>query len=215
MQQTLKRELAAARREGLITDWTQIKIAPLPDNQNAALTYQAAAQVYATLPAKQKEADQELLTAALKKGGDFASAAPILQHQEVLLRLAEKATTLPSYAMKRDWSNINELSYPEFGAVRQLIRLLSLRARLASAEGKPIDALKDVARAARVGVQIGTECGLQAALNRIKGSTKNTRGFWNISRSTACLAIRARDGAARSSKNARRATEQHFRGAGS
>lgn len=162
----LEDELAAARREGLLTDWSQLKLPAVPDNQNAALVYQEADRIYKALPKAQTQADTALYEAAIQRKV-FTPAAPMLAHQAALLTLAEKAAALPDYSMPRDWSKGLDVPLPELVTVRQLTRLLCLRARIASEASKPLDALQDIARAARVGAHLGKEPLLFGALTQI------------------------------------------------
>lgn len=176
---SLTEALAAAKREGLTTDWRELKMKPVPAERNAALIFVEADKAYQKLPQSQRDADGLLLVAAQKTGA-LALARPVLERQSALLKLAEKAAALPGYSMERDWSKGLSTPFPEYAVARQMARLLTVRALLASEAGKPLEALADIEHATQIGRHIGSEPTLIAMLVHIACASLTDRSFIKI-----------------------------------
>ena len=176
---SLPEALAAAKREGLTTDWHELEMKPVPKEHNAALVYVDAEKAYKKLPEPQRKTDGELLVAAQKTDA-LAPAQAVLERQAFLLKLAEKAAALPGYAMERDWSKGLGTPFPEYAVARQMVRLLAVRALRASEAGKPLEALADLERAAQIGRHIGSEPTLIAMLVHVACATIADRAFIKI-----------------------------------
>uniref|UniRef100_UPI0037521FFE hypothetical protein n=1 Tax=Armatimonas sp. TaxID=1872638 RepID=UPI0037521FFE len=176
---SLPEALAAAKREGLTTDWHELEMKPVPKERNAALVYVDAEKAYKKLPEPQRKTDGELLAAAQKTDA-LAPAQAVLKRQAFLLKLAEKAAALPGYSMERDWSKGLGTPFPEYAVARQMVRLLGVRALRASEAGKPFEALADLERAAQIGRHIGSEPTLIAMLVHVACATIADRAFIKI-----------------------------------
>ncbi len=157
---TLPAELAAARQEGLpLTPADLRPNPPVPDSQNAAPIYVQIDQKFRSLPKAEESEDKNVMEFITKpkSPNDLDAAKRILARRAPDLVLVERASRLAHSDFKRHMEQGPNLTLPEYASCRQLARLLSARALLASREGRPIAALNDIATGARMGRHLDEE----------------------------------------------------------
>ncbi len=155
----LPEELAAARREGLPLEPSDLRrTPPVPAGRNAALLYvQMRQMVGATLTAK---TDDEALLRLLKStsaASDRAGAELLLSRGAALVALAEQAAAMPECDFQRRYELGPNLMLPEYATMRRAARMLALRARLQSADGDVAGAMRSIASGARIGGHAATD----------------------------------------------------------
>ncbi|HZH98811.1 MAG TPA: hypothetical protein VEX38_07550, partial [Fimbriimonadaceae bacterium] len=161
-ENNLKKELAAARAEGLPLELEDV-FKPVTDQQNAASLYQ---RVFPLLEETKRERQafkqNETLTPVR-----IPELALLLRRSEKVLLLLEDAAAKPYCQFNRDYSLGFDVLFPEFVLMKEAVRLLCLKARYEVHTGQGSRAVKTLRTAYRVAEHSGQDPILIAMLVRI------------------------------------------------
>jgi len=179
---SLPAELAAARREGLPLEPSDLRRKPpVPDSRNAAPFLREMAREYEQSRAVATDGD---VLAALRRPGrtdaDRDAARAVLARGSRMVDLAEKAAARPDCDMEKPYELGPDVTFPEFAAARQAARLLAMRAVLSSDARRLQAAFRDIATGYRLGHLVGREPVVIAMLVRIAVEAIMGRAFEQI-----------------------------------
>lgn len=187
----LERQRSAARREGVPTEWNDVRrLTPaVPDGENAAILYTAAFEGLKGAKGLNEFGNDRLLRAVAAgnaKPEELAAARKRLLADAPLLEEAKSASHRREIAFDHKWEQGFALSFPEFASFRTLGRALVLRAMLAQ---DPASAADDLRAAARMRAHVASEPVLIASLvgNGLEGDVHRAirhlarrGGFWPV-----------------------------------
>ncbi len=180
---SLKGELAAARREGLPLEASDLRPdPPVPAHRNAAPFLKEMAKLYWAQSETERNGTGDITTAlgsASRSDADREMAREWLQRRAKFVELAEKAAGRPDCDMEKPYELGPYVQFREFPAAREAARLLSIRATLASDAGRYRQAFRDVALGARIGHHVGREPIIIALLVRVAIDAIMDRAFVN------------------------------------
>lgn len=87
----------------------------------------------------------------------YKAAVAYVQAASVQLPLAQKAASRPYCDFKRNWSLGYRLIFSEYSDMHRLVRLLALHALVLNQQGKPLQALDQIAIGAHVAQHVGQD----------------------------------------------------------
>ena len=159
----LESERAAARREGVPSEWADVRRLqpPIPDDENAAALY---APAFESLGHVKEFGNPGLLNALLAgqaRTADLDKLRAALRLWNARLDGVKAGTRLKGFTFDKEWERSWDLTFPEFSQARTAGRGLVLRALLAKG---PAQAADDLRAAARLRAHLGSEPTLIAAL---------------------------------------------------
>jgi len=140
-------ELAATRRAGLPTTPADMKRAPIPRSENAAPLYVKLAAMLKARPESNEEDDRitAIKRTAHPTAEQMARARAVLNARRKELALIREIAARPLCRFDRDWSLGPAMQFSELSSMRAAARLLAGESTLLLREGRPLDAIRDMA----------------------------------------------------------------------
>jgi hypothetical protein len=153
----LPEEIRVAGREGLPLSTKDLTRRPqVASNANAAPFYRQARALYSDDDTQGKQSNTLLKSLReATRPADILVAKRHLQSQSKLLGLATQAVQKPHCDFNRHWEQGTNLLLPELAPLREMARLLIIKSYIALAENRPVDALKIISDAIRIGNHAG------------------------------------------------------------
>jgi len=162
-------EIARIKAEGGPTTAADLAGKPIPDSENAAVTYQKALKL---LPRPSDERDSKTLDRFLdpkERSSDpplWAQAKEIVQRYSGALPIAREAATKPKCRFAVDWRDPLNAEFPHYRRLRFLTRLAGTKAVLEARAGDSEGAIESVELAYGMNAALRDEPGLIAVLVR-------------------------------------------------
>lgn len=151
---------------------------PVKDSENAATIFNQIVEKYGDKLGNDISSPRisANMTTSLSQG-DVASVRLELKGIEQMLTLAHEAASRPGIDFKHDWDLGPNLSLPELGQVKSIIRFLAVRAEVRAFDGDHVGAISDLKAADNLGVLIGRDQILIALLVRCAISAITMKSF--------------------------------------
>jgi hypothetical protein len=141
----------------------------MPLSENAALEFLAAVNEFRAASVPGDFPDRVDVQRFSREQRQIALAD--LQRFETTFSAAKRAARLEKLDLRRDYEKGPALLFPEYQGAKGVVKALTLRARLQSADGKPIQALADLRTAAGFSALTHDQPDLIACLVRNKNET--------------------------------------------
>ncbi|RYG25701.1 hypothetical protein EON82_06150 [bacterium] len=162
----LARQRAAAKREGVPTEWADLRrvAPPIPDADNAAIPYSQAFHALQTASELKGGKFRDLILAipnGTAKPSEVQALKAALVTTAPALTLVKEGSRRPGLYFNRPWEKGAALLFPEYSHARNLARALVLRAMVSN---HPAEAADDLRTAARLRAHLASEPVLIGAL---------------------------------------------------
>ncbi len=178
----LARVRAAARREGIPLTPKKFQRPAPPVELNAAPIYERLISLRKMKPLDPKLEEMALHLSSRYPYGpdDVAAARKLLAERQDMLTLAHQAMERPFCMFQKDWSQGSAIMFPEFAAVREATRLLSIESHLLALDGHLEAAIANQSRGFRAAAHIGSEGTLIGYLAGIACESITLNGLQDI-----------------------------------
>lgn len=153
--------VAEAKKVGLPMDVRGFQAPLPPESQNAATYYRQAMQLLHNKPFTQEETAG---VDVVKLGSPFSetkseAARRVLADRADLLRLTHRAARRERCVFIRNWNSSDpaRILFPEFATMRQCMRLLAAESLLMAYDGKPLEAVRNLAEGFQIARHAASE----------------------------------------------------------
>jgi hypothetical protein len=149
---TYAEELAAAKRAGLPLNAADLKRPHISESENAASLYRRLDAIQKARP--ERYADVDEIMAVLRPtppiAKQIARSRHLLAARKTELTLIHEAVSRRRCDFRRDWSLGPNLMFPELSRMRSAVRLLAGESGLMLRDGRPVDAVRNMALGFRI-----------------------------------------------------------------
>jgi hypothetical protein len=153
------KEVQLTHQAGLPVYAADIKKTPPPAEQNAAQLYRTLTPMVKSDPAFQKE-DRVLAPLYGRRvptHEEMEAGRKVLARRKDTFKLIHSAVSRPECDYQRDWAQGPNLRLPEYATMRAGMRWLSSESALLLLDGKPIDAVNNLALGFRIGRHVSND----------------------------------------------------------
>ena len=147
----LEAELAALRALGRPVEIADFGQPPIPDDENAAIVYAQAFELFTAYPFDEGISPADFATDWKETPSDEELTGlreHVLENREPL-RIIEEGTRFPSCYFDAEWENGYDALLPHLGYMREALAALLARARFSAMDGTPANVVADVRTALR------------------------------------------------------------------
>jgi hypothetical protein len=176
------RAVAAAKKAGIPTTPAELKRPPIPASRNAAPFYRKLDALHKSRPLilEEEESIMILLGRRPPTPAEIEKARSVFAQRSDLTTLVHQAAARPDCDFQRDWTQMPYVPTPEYARMRAAARWLTGESGLMVREGKPLQAVNNMALGFRIARHTNTDMTLMSYLVAVAVDSITMRGLENI-----------------------------------